>query len=195
MSRSPRRKYSPPTATFPSRYAHLLREVPFECHVPDLATMNPSYIETVGVTSTGDRELDQRESGRYARVALTIFRIIEYYENNIPIVFPNREHMLLMHEYITGYLNEWREHISESINTRVTDYSDLLRSLDDFNKWLYQVLYHKELVEREKTNRQRIGLVSSASLMRKEREVTPTSYEERYGGIRELVRERINYER
>lgn len=179
-------------SNFRSDYAHRLNENLYVCYVPDEATLDRDYIETFGVPSTGFEDVDEQLSTRKCKVMIPVFMILDYYLKGIDITIPDDDDIIEIHKNITGYLNEWREHLETDINIRVTEYADLLRGLEELNMALYGMLDYSEYKE-TLPKQEEFYIPSLLSRVENKREEMP-SYKDKYDTIVSVLRDRERYE-
>ena len=125
---------------FESYYGQRLKSEPFDCIVPDLLTLSDTHIQNWGTPLTGDPNVDRGLMGQTSRIKTNVYTILSYYLKGINVSFPNPEDLTVIYGYITGYLEEWRQYASTSINIRPEKYSYTLRSLEQLNRELYEVM-------------------------------------------------------
>lgn len=178
---------------FDSHYAHKLSDNLYLCYVPDEATLDVDYIRTFGVPSTGFKDADEQLSSRKAKVMLNVSSILTYFMDGIDITIPNDDDIIEMHKNITGYLDEWREHLRTDINIRVTEYSEFLRGLEELNEALYGMIESDEY--KELTEPKPEFYVPSFRLDRpKEEDVKIPSYRDKYDTMINVIRDREAFE-
>lgn len=145
-SKEPTFLMDPPFETY---YGQRLKRELFDCLVPDHLTLSDNYIQNWGVPSTGDPMLDRAMSGQMTHIQTNIYTILGYYLSGINISFPNPEDVTVIYGYITGYLEEWRNYAAKSININPDKYDYTLRSLEQLNRELYEVMPNKLLMVTE----------------------------------------------
>lgn len=154
--------------------------------IPEELTYDPQYLKKRGLPITGVKEYDSVLSNKKIEVYIPIIKMVEYYNNGIPIEITNREEMINIHRDIELYLNEWRDHIKYSINNDITKYKDLLLSLEKFSKAIYDRATSQEVI-RQKIENISIGMKSTIQ-ERKEIEEIKHQVKPDYDGILSLVK-------
>lgn len=179
---------------FPSQYAYSIRENIYQCLIPDEATLDPEYIRIYGVHSTGFKDADQQLANRQSRVMITIPTMLSYYLSGIDITIVEEEDIIDIHRLITGYLDEWRYHLENDVNIRVTEYADMLRGFEEFNEELYNMLTHEEFEEtKPKAPDFFVSPLDISGRINETRYNRPT-YRDQYGSMLTTIRDREKFE-
>ena len=176
--------------SFPSQFAHLIWDKLYTVLIPDYVTLDASYIRRFGVHVTDNKAVNAGLLNATTTVMLPLIKIVEYYTSGYTVQVPSRDDMLQMHKDIEKYLQEWREHITYSINTSHEQHKELLLTLDKFSKYIYEKASAREvLLDRIQTLK--IGRVNNFVKIEEEKKLDTMSKPD-YNGISQLVKSKTN---
>lgn len=172
--------------SFPSNYSHLIWDKLYTVLIPDSVTLNSEYIRRFGVHVTNDRKINEGLVNATTTVMLPVIKIVEYYSSGLTVQVPNREDMLQMHKDLEKYLQEWREHITYSINSSHEQHKELLNTLSKFSKYIYEKASAREvLLDRIQTLK--IGRVNKFVEIEENKKLDTMSKPD-YSGIDALIK-------
>jgi len=173
---------------FPSRYATLIWDRLYLVNVPDVLTQNPEYIKRFGVRITGNKDIDKDTALRPTTVMIPIINILDYFLEGVQVSIPNRKDMIEIHKSIENYLQEWREHITYSINTSHEEYKELIISLEKLSKYIYDRSTYMESVD-NKLKQIKLGMVNRYVEMEQNNNIVDKP-KPNYNGINQLIKDR-----
>lgn len=173
-------------SAFESRFAEYILENIYRCTVPDNATRTEGYLDLVGSPSTGFAEYDREIRNTRVSVVVNIPTILEYYLNGIDVDIPSPDDRLEIHKLIVGYLDEWRYHIANSINVRVTEHDKFLKDLEELSRALYETM-SDDYADPEENHmptfiHRPINIVERPSVVHERRD-----YDDKYGSIFDVI--------
>jgi hypothetical protein len=173
---------------FKSEHAHLIWDRLYNAYIPDAATQDTEFTRKFGVRLSGDRKIDA-DIGKYTtHVMIPIIKIVEYFDDGIPVQIPNRDDMLEMNDSITKYLEEWKHAMKYDIHlTQIP--KPLLASLDKFCKYVYGKATAKEIVG-SKLDSLRFGIPNRMDPLP---ESTRFPVKPDYEGISKLIRQKSQF--
>lgn len=176
---------------FYSVHAPRIWEDLYTALIPDQVTQNASHVRVFGTYRSGHPDVDKMMESNVTMVKIPIIRMIEYYDNGIPIQIPDRTSMIEIHRNIEKYLQEWKHHAEHAINSDVPQYRDLLLSLEKFSKMIYGKAYPDEVVKNPLLI-SRAGLLSPAAVLQINQEPI---HKPDYTGIGQLIRQKTKVNR
>jgi hypothetical protein len=176
--------------SFPSKYAHLIWEKLYTVMIPDNITLDSEYIRRFGVHVTQDRKINEGLVNSYTTVMLPVIKIVEYYASGFTVQVPSRDDMLQMHKDLEKYLQEWREHITYSINTSHEAHKELLSTLNRFSKYIYDKASAREVLL-EQIEALKIGRVNKFVQIQEDKKLDTITKPD-YSGIDALIKSKTN---
>ena len=96
--------------------------------------------------------------------------------------------MIEIHKSIENYLQEWREHITYSINTSHEEYKELIISLEKLSKYIYDRSTYMESVD-NKLKQIKLGMVNRYVEMEQNNNIVDKP-KPNYNGINQLIKDR-----
>lgn len=152
--------------------------------IPEQVTMNRDFVKKFGVYTSGNKEIDKMMASNYTTVRIPIIKIVEYFEDGVPVEIPSREDMVTMHKKIELYLEEWRDYIRKSFHGDPSEHKNLIMNLERLSKHIYLKAKPKEVIENLFTSK-KIGLLNPFQEVKEDaKEVTKPDY----NSIAELLR-------
>lgn len=171
---------------FYSVHAPRIWEDLYTALIPDQVTQNAAHVRVFGTYISGHTEVDRMMENNVTMVKIPIIKMIEYFDNGIPIQIPERESMLEIHRNIEKYLQEWRHHAEVAINSDVPQHRDLLLSLEKFSKLIYGKATAKEVMRNPVISLD-YGLLNPLSRLQMEQKEV---HKPDYAGIGQLIRQK-----
>lgn len=176
---------------FYSEHAPRIWEDLYTALIPDQVTQNAAHVRVFGTYRSGHSEVDKMMEDNLTMVKIPIIKMVEYYDNGIPVQIPKRESMLAIHRSIEMYLQEWGHHIHHAINSSLPQHKELVLSLEKFSKVIYGKAAPKEVVVNPMLA-PGLGLLSPAGRLQYENQpVTKPDYH----GISSLIRQKTKASR
>lgn len=121
----------------------------FEVTIPTIYLYSPEYLKTFGLSSSGDKRVDEGQVMAPTRAHLTIAAMAEYHDEGASIGLINPEDSARIYTYISQHLRDWKDSVSRDINRRNAPTEDL-RKLENFAKEVYKSARH--FIQEEPTN-------------------------------------------
>lgn len=192
--------------SFPSKWAKSLWENYYYVSIDDINTLSREHLETQGYTITGDDRIDAARRHIKTQVFIPIIdktdslsSILDYFTAGAPIDFTSMEDIVEIVEIVGGYLLEWEENLKNTININATPFEKLIKDLYRLHTRLFAMLDDTSFkkIENEKTEPVALGmpLPYNPSGMNSRKEFERPSYEDAYGNMNKIVRDRILSER
>lgn len=108
----------------------------FMCQLQHMHTLSKSDINIFGISSSGDRNIDEGLLKSWVYVQLTIAEMVEHNSRGVPIIIDNPSDSVIIYETLNRHLENWRYHVKNSINTGKVPLDDL-RKMDEFAAKIY----------------------------------------------------------
>lgn len=178
---------------FPSRYAPAIWDQLYRVMIPEHANLDIDYVKTRGVYITGDRQMDKILKGVKKQVMIPIVRIVEYYNEGVPVEIIDRKDMIEIHKNIEGYLQEWREQLQYTLNMGNKIPKEFLLSLERVSKIIYNKAKATEVNENIISGLN-FGLKSSLNEIENKEKVADLPKPD-YEGITDLVKTKTRLSR
>ena len=120
----------------PQTPAQIIFNRRFMCQLQHMHTLSKSDINIFGISSSGDRNVDEGLLKSWVFVQLTIAEMAEHASKGVPIIIDNPKDSVIIYETVNQHLMNWRNHVKSSINTGKVPLEDL-RKLDEFAAKIY----------------------------------------------------------
>lgn len=108
----------------------------FICNVRNFQTMTLDYVQTMGVNTSGDEEIDRGAAMSIVAIAIPINKMMEYYERGAVLGVPNPEDCKRIYDIVNNHLKAWAEIVKNSFNPGNVPTKDLI-ALDKFAASVY----------------------------------------------------------
>lgn len=113
----------------------------FEVTIPAMYLYSPEYLKTFGLTSSGDKTIDEGQALAPTRAYLTIAAMAEYHDEGATIGLINPKDSVRIYTYIKQHLMDWRDVFRRDFNRRDVPSEDL-RKLENLAKEIYKSARH-----------------------------------------------------
>lgn len=110
----------------------------FNCTVPALYLYSQSYITTFGISSSGDKLVDDHAALAPVNTNLTIAAMATYYDEGATIGLINPRDSVRIYSYIKQHLTDWAHEMQVDFN-RLDVPTEELRMLENFAIEVYKV--------------------------------------------------------
>lgn len=108
------------------------------CQVQHMHTLSKNDINIFGVSSSGDRGIDDALLKSWVSVQITIADMVEMHSKGIPIIVTDPRNTVPIYEVLKQHLADWHRHVQSSINVGVVPVEDL-RKMDDFASKIFPI--------------------------------------------------------
>ena len=113
----------------------------FMCKVPRIAHYSTKYLETYGLPTSGNRELDRDLIMQPDYVYITINDMIEHYNRNTTISIVKQNDTKVVYELCQNYTFDWADRLHKGVLAQNTPFEDLIR-IDEFAAAVYEHAGH-----------------------------------------------------
>jgi hypothetical protein len=114
---------------------HLYKEI-FVCRVRSFQTMSLDYVQTVGVHSSGDEEIDRGAAMTMVTIGIPISQMMAYFERGVTVAVVKTEDCKRIYEIVHNHLKAWSNIVTNSFNPGKVPVKDLI-ALDKFASVVY----------------------------------------------------------
>lgn len=108
----------------------------FICQLQHMHTLRDSDINIFGISSSGDRNIDDGLLKAWVHVQMTIAEMVTLSGKGVPIILDNPADSVVIYETLKQHLTNWQMHVSGSVNTGKVPMDDL-RMMDEFAAKIY----------------------------------------------------------
>ena len=103
----------------------------FICQIQYMYTLSNSDMNIFGISSSGDRNIDEALMRDWVNMQLTIVEMVEFHSRGVPIILTNPPDSIFIYETVKQHLTNWEQHVKSSYNMGVVPLDDL-RKMDEF---------------------------------------------------------------
>lgn len=113
----------------------------FLCKVPRISHYSTQYLETYGLHSSGNKNVDLEQAKKMTNVYITINDMIELYNQNQMVTIIKQVDYKAVYEICQDYTFDYGEKLNRSVFTHNTPIADLIK-IDEFAEAVYQYAGH-----------------------------------------------------
>lgn len=113
----------------------------FMCRVPRISHYSTQYLETYGLPTSGNRDLDRDLIMQSDSVYITINDMIEHYNQNTTISIVKQHDTKEVYEICQEYTFDWADRLQQGILAQSTPFEDLIK-IDEFAAAVYEHAGH-----------------------------------------------------
>jgi hypothetical protein len=117
----------------------------FLVNVAQIALINPEYLKTFGLASTGDRNLDRQVLNDMTSTYLSINAILEIRRKGYHVQVVGE--FDIMYEIIVGHIHDWLDILAEPILYKKPPPLDDIQDLEILAQGLHPFVTNKKLME------------------------------------------------
>lgn len=110
----------------------------YSCQIQHMHTLSESKMNIFGISTSGDRNIDDTLLRSWVDVQMTIAEMVEYQNNGIPIIVKNPTQTVEIYETVKAHLTMWHNHTANNINVGNVPVDDL-RKMDNFAAKIFPI--------------------------------------------------------
>lgn len=109
----------------------------FMCSIPELQSRSVNHIKVFGTPTTGDRAIDSELAKQWLTTFLSIKDMVDYHKQGISIRIKSKNDVVTMYDFISRYLQAWKNYLNEGLNIGGSPIDDLV-AMDRFANEVYE---------------------------------------------------------
>jgi len=109
----------------------------FNCTIPTMFLYSTKYLETFGISSSGDKNIDEGQAMAPTTCRLTIAAMAQYHHEGAPIGLLDPVDAARIYTYVKQHLMDWSNNYTTDFNRRTAP-TDELEILENFATDVYK---------------------------------------------------------
>jgi len=118
--------------------AHRIFHYLYKCYIPQHHLYSRDYLDTFGIPTTGDREVDKQLANSPTLCQLSIADMAEHFANGANMSLENPRVSVEIYETVREHLVNWQRIVQDPLDTTEPPLDDL-RKLDEFAGEVYKI--------------------------------------------------------
>jgi len=110
----------------------------YKCWMPQHHLYDRAFMDTFGIPTTGDREVDRELAGSETLCQLNIADMAEHLSNGANLTLETPKDSVAIYQTVREHLMDWKRIVEDPINTSEPPVDDL-RKLDELAGEIYKV--------------------------------------------------------